>query len=675
MVGRYQLKEEIGRGGMATVYRALDPNSNREVAIKLLPRAMMHDPRFRSRFDKELRTVSSLEHVAIVPVYDSGVDDLGEEDGQPYFVMRYMAGGSLAGLLRGGKLSLQRTAEIIEKIALGLDYAHKKGIVHRDLKPENILFDASDTPYLSDFGVAKLTEDTHSDTGSDIVGTPAYASPEQASGENDKVDHRSDIYGLGVLVYQMLTGNQPFTGDNAMKVLVKHISEPVPNILDANPDLPAALETIIKTAMAKRKENRYQSVLEFAYALSVAAFGPDRTVPRALALERSRLVLLSRRKNAFMGFGAILLIAVAGLVYFLPNFVSSPTPTSTVLVIPSLTPTIFPTITLTPTVSPTLTVVPTSTLELPTLVPTPNGGADRIALLSGNEIVSVNLDGTDPEAIDLRNIDKSNLQWIADGRLVYISPTRNCAYAVDIENNTSNEFLCFPQQQKLEGFRVSPNGAFVAISVARTLYIVPFDVKQFEEVNTRFLLTRIENSCVYSPSLLVKDVRWSRDGRKIAALVVDTQKGNSDQIHIFEVSPPDCGSPILLPTDKFPGDRFKFGGNSTIPDYEWDGDRLFLLNDSIRNDGFGNLYLYDSESHVGKVINPIGGNCCYRGARWSPDGGYILFLYQFESESSIHFYYIPVGDLEENFAWNPIEITFAAFSLRDNPQPLLRPAQ
>lgn len=263
--------EEIGSSGMATVYRAIDPNSNREVAIKLLPRVWMQNLRFRARFEKELRIISSLEHPAIVPVYGSG-----EEDGQLYFVMRYMAGGSLSRLLKGGNLSLRKTAGIIERIAPGLDYAHKKGIVHRDLNPDNILFGSNDNPYLSDFGVAKITEAVYSDKESDIVvGTPAYVSPEQATGDNDKVDARSDIYGLGVLVYQMLTGKQPFSADTTIKVLVKHLTEPVPNILDANPNLPAALETIIKTAMAKKKENRFQSVLEFANALSFAAFGHD----------------------------------------------------------------------------------------------------------------------------------------------------------------------------------------------------------------------------------------------------------------------------------------------------------------------------------------------------------------------------------------------------------------
>ncbi|MBK8418371.1 MAG: serine/threonine protein kinase [Anaerolineales bacterium] len=152
-IGRYKIKSELGRSGMAVVYHAYDPRFEREVAIKVLPREMLHDPQFRSRFEREIKFLAGLEHPVIVPVYD-----VGDEDGQPYFVMRYMTGGSLSAWIAKGTFSLQDTARIIEKIAQGLAYAHNKGIVHRDLKPDNILFDANNEPFISDFGVAKLTE-------------------------------------------------------------------------------------------------------------------------------------------------------------------------------------------------------------------------------------------------------------------------------------------------------------------------------------------------------------------------------------------------------------------------------------------------------------------------------------------------------------------------------------
>ena len=148
--------------------------------------------------------------------------------------MRFMTGGSLSDRIAKGKLSVQDTARIVEKIAQGLAYAHKKGIIHRDLKPDNILFDDNDDPFISDFGIAKLTESTGSLTGSGVIGTPAYMSPEQAQG--NEIDGRSDIYGLGVIVYQMLSGKQPYNADTPMGVVLKHITEPVPEILNIKPN-------------------------------------------------------------------------------------------------------------------------------------------------------------------------------------------------------------------------------------------------------------------------------------------------------------------------------------------------------------------------------------------------------------------------------------------------------
>lgn len=251
---------------MATVYRAFDPNFGREVALKVLPREMLHDPHFRARFEREIKLVAALEHPSIVPVYD-----VGEEDSQPYFVMRYMNGGSLSDVIAQGKLSLQETARIVDRIARGLAYAHKKGVIHRDLKPDNILFDDNGEPFISDFGIAKLSETSGSLTGSGVIGTPAYMSPEQAQG--GEIDGRSDVYGLGVIVYQMLSGQQPYSADTPMGIVVKHITEPVPEILNANPDLPETVDEIIKTALAKDKTKRYATPVEFAKALNLLASG------------------------------------------------------------------------------------------------------------------------------------------------------------------------------------------------------------------------------------------------------------------------------------------------------------------------------------------------------------------------------------------------------------------
>jgi eukaryotic-like serine/threonine-protein kinase len=261
-VGRYQIIAELGRGGMATVYKAYDPHFKREVAVKVLPGQLTHDPLFRTRFEREAQTIAALEHPAIVPVYD-----FGEEEERPYLVMRYMAGGSLSERLQQGPLSTQQTIEILRKLAPALDHAHQNGIIHRDLKPGNILFDAQGNPYLADFGIAKLIEGSQTLTGSAIIGTPAYISPEQAKG-GQEIDGRSDIYSLGVILYEMLTGQTPYQADTPIQVIMQHILEPVPILLTANADLPDYMQTVIDRAMAKETGHRFATAGEMVLAVS-----------------------------------------------------------------------------------------------------------------------------------------------------------------------------------------------------------------------------------------------------------------------------------------------------------------------------------------------------------------------------------------------------------------------
>ncbi len=258
-IGRYEIKSQLGRGGMAMVYLAFDPRFKRDVAIKVLPREFLNDPSFRSRFDREAQIIASLEHAAIVPVYDFGED---EEAGQPYIVMRYMPGGSLAERLNRSPLSLDDASRILERLASALDEAHAHGIIHRDLKPANILFDRHGDPCVSDFGIAKIAEATTQFTGTGIVGTPAYISPEQARGERN-LDGRSDVYALGCMLFQMLTGRPPYEGD-AVTLLYQHVHEPPPNILEARSDLPESCKAVIERAMAKNRDERYPTAGELA---------------------------------------------------------------------------------------------------------------------------------------------------------------------------------------------------------------------------------------------------------------------------------------------------------------------------------------------------------------------------------------------------------------------------
>jgi serine/threonine protein kinase len=294
-IGRYEIKMEQGRGGMATVYQAYDPRFGRDVAIKVLPPQFTHDPMFRERFDREAHTIAALEHAAIVPVYD-----FGEDNGQPYLVMRYMTGGSLASRLKDGPVPIYQAAAVIQRVSAALDEAHKRGIIHRDIKPGNVLFDQYDDAFLSDFGIARLTEATAALTGSAIIGTPAYMSPEQARGDAS-VDGRADVYSLGVILFEMLSGQAPYDADTPMGIAIKHILDPIPQIRSINPDLPPALEGLITRTMAKDPNHRYQTASEMAAALAavaageaIPAFAGEAQEPATIPLEQPQIVIPER---------------------------------------------------------------------------------------------------------------------------------------------------------------------------------------------------------------------------------------------------------------------------------------------------------------------------------------------------------------------------------------------
>jgi len=261
-IGRYEVVRELGKGGMAVVYLATDPYMKRQVAIKVLPHQFTHDPQFRVRFQREAEFIAALEHGSIVPVYD-----FGEHEDQPYIVMRYLPGGTLRDRLTNGALPISEITPIFQSIASALDYAHKKGVIHRDIKPGNILFDSEGKANLSDFGIAKLQEASAAFTGTgDLIGTPNYVSPEQAMGEKH-IDGRADIYSMGVVLFECLTGELPFKADTPMGVAIAHIQSPIPSLLDRNPDLPPAFEEIIRKALDKKPKNRFENTTALAQAI------------------------------------------------------------------------------------------------------------------------------------------------------------------------------------------------------------------------------------------------------------------------------------------------------------------------------------------------------------------------------------------------------------------------
>jgi len=255
-LGPYQLLEQIGTGGMASVYLAEDTRLERRVAIKVLPSAFLHNEEFQKRFEREAKAVASLEHAAIVPVYD-----YGEINDQPYIVMRYMPGGSLFERIQQSDLSLDYTAAIVGRIAGALDTAHARGIIHRDVKPANILFDEQGEPYLTDFGIVQMAEGNTFLTGTSILGTPAFIAPE--IGQRETTDHLVDIYALGVTVFYALTGQLPYEADTPMGQLLAHHVRPIPNIREFRPSLPEYVQRVFNRALAKAPEDRYDNAQQF----------------------------------------------------------------------------------------------------------------------------------------------------------------------------------------------------------------------------------------------------------------------------------------------------------------------------------------------------------------------------------------------------------------------------
>ncbi len=350
-LGRYHLLEQLGEGGMATVYKALDTRLERTVAVKVILGEREHSEKFRARFEREAKTLAGLSHPNIVKVLDSG-----EEEGRAYLVMEFISGGTLKPRL-GQSIPYQDAARLLAPIAHALDYAHQQKVIHRDIKPSNILLTASGLPMLSDFGIAKMleAEETLDLTGTGAgLGTPDYMAPEQGYARG--VDGRADIYALGVVFYEMVAGRKPYRADTPMAVMLMKNTEPLPRPSKFVPGLPEGVERVLIKALARQPENRYQAAGEFAAALEELAQGRLPTVSRQ-PREKTGTGSGSRRVRwgwiAAAGAGALLICVAStiGLVSLL-NKPGGTQPAAPVATRTSVTP--EPSATSTPVPSPTI---------------------------------------------------------------------------------------------------------------------------------------------------------------------------------------------------------------------------------------------------------------------------------------------------------------------------------
>ena len=254
-VGPYRITEQLGQGGMATVYKAYHAALDRYVALKVLHPAFREDQTFIARFQREARVVARLEHPHIVPVYD-----YSEHEMRPYLVMKYIEGETLKAYLLRGPLSTEDITKVVDSVGSALAYAHQQGILHRDIKPSNVLIAADGVMYLADFGLARIAQAGESTMSSDsIMGTPQYISPEQAMGKSD-LDAGTDIYSFGVMLYEMVVGQVPFSADTPFSIIHDHIYTPLPMPRVINPQVPEAVERVLLKALAKDRADRYDSV-------------------------------------------------------------------------------------------------------------------------------------------------------------------------------------------------------------------------------------------------------------------------------------------------------------------------------------------------------------------------------------------------------------------------------
>jgi len=641
-IGRYRIIEALPRTGIATVYKAFDQEFDGYVFVKRYPEGYIVDPTARARYEREMQLLSLLENPTVVPIYE-----IDEQDGSFYIVTPYLTGGSLAEKLFKGPLPVDEILMIFEKLVFCLEAVHELGIYHQAIKPTNIIFDDQGEPYISDFGTSKLAECSPSGTAviSEILVSPLYMSPEQVKGQEIS-DNKSDIYALGILLYEMLVGQPPFEASSFLELAIQQVEAAIPNIQTDQLEYPPGCEILMQYSLAKNPDDRFTSLWQMNEVLKSVFAGEDTvSIQAGLAVDDEVKVsptpvdenyfeTKQRPTRLKVFWGAASVIILLGVIIFLlwgnklpPKLISqfglnnasfTPELSSEKQIFPDASSTSTPdpaTATASPVVvnivdqittreeTPTPTLTPTSAPTLPVLT---IGGADKIAFINDHDIWMANIDGSSLERLTYDEQEKTGLRWSQDGL--------NLTYLVE------------GRERELQVFSEPSYG---------------FGVKSYVE----------EGSLV----------TYSSQQNKKAKIVEESWNGR--QVEVIKVF--DLKNKIL---DVFPGGRFDMRGYSgandapVIMEYAWDGADLFALHGDVLRDG-GDLIIYNMGTANAQITNPINGSCCYKDLAWSPDGQYLLFAYQdVRYDDAPKLYYVPYGTIGTGQTYEPIDLPYYFFA-------------